>query len=157
MQEIFADITAGYKVLFYGRGDYAGPQGNTAGAQLAYQNGRGRCVGFFDFLYQRMVIDGQREKLTGFVQVGFIGDLDIQKIGIDGGFVKITVVDDTQIHFRVGDDHTAVILNILDNGVSQIDRPDVTGDIHTVNVDLYAITDIKRFEKGKDKTVNDVG
>ena len=157
MQEILADITAGYKVLFYSGGDYTGPQGNAAGAQLADQYVRGWCIRFFDLLNQRMIVDGKREKLTCLVQIGFIGDLDIQKIGIDGGFVKITVVDDTQIHLGIGNDYAAVVEYILDDRIAQIDGFYVTGDLHPVDGNLDTVADIKRLEKGQNKTVYDVG
>ena len=50
-----------------------------------------------------------------------------------------------------------VVVDILDDCVSEIDRLDISGDRYTVDHDLYTVTDIKRLEKGQDKTVDDIG
>ena len=104
-----------------------------------------------------MVVDGQGQQLAGFVQIGLIGNLNIQEIGIDRRFIKIAVVNDAQVHLGIGTDHTAVVVYILDDRIAQIDGFYVTGDLYPVDGNFDTVADIKRLEKGKNKAVYDVG
>ena len=79
------------------------------------------------------------------IQIRFIGDLDIQKIGIHRILIKIAVVNDTKIHLGIWYDDTAVIINISDNRITQIDGLNISGNLHPVNRYIYTVSNIKRI------------
>ena len=157
VNQFFTDIAAGGEVLFNGGSDYTGPQGNAAGSKLADQNSGRLRLGLFCCFHKGMRIDDLGENLTGMIQIRFVSNLNIQKIGIDRILIKVTVVNDTQIHLGIWYDHTAIVIYIADNGVPQIDGLDIAGDLHTIDGHIYPVADIKGLEKGKDKAMYNIG
>lgn len=157
MDQLFADIAAGSKVFFNRGSDHTCPQGDAICSKLADQNSGRFRLGLFCGLNKRVRVDNPGKYLAGMIQIGFISNLNIQKIGIDRAFIKIAVVNDTQIHLGIWHNDAAVVIYIAYDGVTQVDGLDVSGDLDAVDGDIHPVSDIKRLEEGQDKSMHDIG